>query len=82
MWIKLFAGAREKSGRDKIEIDCTPPVTTLKIKQLLNQQYPELGSFTSYARLAINNRFVENELELLQPSIHDEIALIPPVSGG
>ena len=44
----------------------------------LRAQYPVLGELTSFA-VAVNNEYAGPEQQLRE---HDEIALIPPVSGG
>ncbi len=48
------------------------------LKKHLRQSYPELNELSSLA-IAVNNAYAEED-ELI--NINDEIALIPPVSGG
>lgn len=76
--IALFGIAREIVGQSQLEL--TLPVDT-SVQQLLSQlqeQYPGLSQLSSLA-VARNNEYAQGE-ELLQE--RDEIALIPPVSGG
>jgi len=44
----------------------------------LGKAYPELGKLSSLA-IAVNNSYAQDEEEI---NSYDEIALIPPVSGG
>ena len=52
--------------------------TVSDLRQTLLTQYPDLRGLSS-VMVAVNQRYGENELVLKST---DEIALIPPVSGG
>jgi molybdopterin converting factor subunit 1 len=52
--------------------------TTADLKNSLEQQYPRLKQLTSYM-VAVNNEYAQDESILNET---DEIAIIPPVSGG
>lgn len=45
----------------------------------LTTQYPEMERFRSYIRIAVNEAYVDPGFKLHDG---DEVAIIPPVSGG
>ncbi len=52
--------------------------TVGQLRSYLKGTYPEMGNLSSLA-IAVNSEYAEDEREIKQ---EDEIALIPPVSGG
>lgn len=52
--------------------------TVGQLRNYLTDAYPEMGGLSSLA-IAVNSEYAEDEKEI---SATDEIALIPPVSGG
>lgn len=54
------------------------PTTVAALKMYLTKHYPALEKLTALA-VAVNNNYA-NDTQEIQPN--DEIALIPPVSGG
>lgn len=52
--------------------------TTVDLKIALEKQYPRLNQLRSYM-IAVNNEYASDDRALTET---DEIALIPPVSGG
>jgi molybdopterin converting factor small subunit len=46
------------------------------------QQFPQLSSISENCLLAVNQRYCQNENEILQLNERTEIAVIPPISGG
>lgn len=52
--------------------------TVAELRQFLNERYPSLTGLRSLL-IAVNNNYAEETIELRET---DEIALIPPVSGG
>ena len=75
--IKAFGIAREIVGGREVEVEC-PGQTVAVLKETLEQRFPSLLALRSYF-IAVNNVYAADST-LLQPS--DEIAIIPPVSGG
>lgn len=55
-----------------------PGNTTSDLRAGLEQQFPRLKQLRSYM-IAVNNEYAENSHMLTEK---DEIAIIPPVSGG
>lgn len=75
--IKAFGITKEiLGGREMvIEVDGT---TVAELRQHLNEKYPTLTGLRSLF-IAVNNNYAEEQTRLSET---DEIALIPPVSGG
>ncbi|MEN9613467.1 MAG: hypothetical protein RLZZ628_4281 [Bacteroidota bacterium] len=78
MKILAFGIAREIMGGATIEINLAENATVTDLKQLLANQYPRLNQLHSLL-IAVNMEYAQPH-QILQAS--DEIALIPPVSGG
>ena len=72
--VRLFAALRESAGRGAFEIEVAEGATVADIWPLL-----ELGAEPRGLLYARNRTYVERS-EALQPG--DEVAFIPPVSGG
>lgn len=79
MEILLFGITKDIISKNKISLaDAAPVATVGELKVWLLQQYAGIGNLSSLA-VAVNKEYAEDETPL-QPG--DEIALIPPVSGG
>lgn len=77
--VKLFGIAREIASENQIQIELkkeNPKVSDLL--ETLKNKYPELQKLRSLL-IAVNSDYAEEETVL---SSQDEIAVIPPVSGG
>ncbi|MGB4849785.1 MAG: MoaD/ThiS family protein, partial [Saprospiraceae bacterium] len=64
---------RKKSVQVQIQIN-----TTSHLREVLESLYPDLKTLSVY-KIAVNEEYVSNEMMLKEG---DEIAIIPPVSGG
>lgn len=78
--ILSFAQLREQLGFARLELELEAGTQAGQLKSLLAERYPEAALSLDASRLAINRSYVANPEQLLQAG--DEIALIPPVSGG
>lgn len=78
--VLFFASAREATGRSEEMTSCDPEGISERVfwDQLV-VRHPALASLRSSMRLARNHEYMDREA-LICPG--DEIALIPPVSGG
>lgn len=76
--ILLFGITKDLVGSSKIVLDIPSGTTIAEFKTLLQTSYPELSGMESVA-VALNSEYAMPG-DLIQQ--HDEIALIPPVSGG
>lgn len=77
--VQLFAGARQLARADELLVDAEAPLTVARLRRLLEQASPPLGPLLAASRLAVNARYAD-ESDLV--AADDEVALIPPVSGG
>ncbi len=73
-----FGIAKEIFDGSVIEADLGNEVTVAALKQTLEEKYPRLKRLATYM-VAVNNTYAQAELIV---SASDEIAIIPPVSGG
>lgn len=79
MRVLFFASIREKLRRS--ETTCPLP-DGATVRDLLDQlcfDYPPLADVRATLRVAVNQEYVDPQHRL---SDNDEVALIPPVSGG
>lgn len=75
--IKTFGIARDIMGGKEVEVEISGNTVSL-LRSSLIQKYPELENLRSLF-IAVNQNYSEDTTELIES---DEIALIPPVSGG
>ena len=76
--VLLFGVAKEISGRSSVVIELPSPSTVDELKALLEQRFPRLKQLAS-DMIAVNNEYASAG-NIIQE--HDEVAVIPPVSGG
>ncbi|WP_239615137.1 molybdenum cofactor biosynthesis protein MoaE [Cohnella mopanensis] len=78
--ISLFAGLAERLGTRTIQQSWEDSrLTANQIKQRLSEQYPEHADLLSVCFLACNQSYAGDDTLV---SHSDELALLPPVSGG
>ena len=76
--VRLFASLREKTGTSATESKLAPGATLADLLEELHGRFPELRSCGRVA-YAVNSEYAKLEQALVDG---DEVALIPPVSGG
>jgi MoaE-MoaD fusion protein len=78
--VRLFAMLREQAGRDAFELELADGATVADALEALRER-DGLGDMLEHmpVRAAVNREYVATEAPL---SSGDELALIPPVSGG
>jgi molybdopterin synthase catalytic subunit len=76
--VRLFARVREVAGADLVELDeqCG---TVAGIRDALAARYPQVGGLIARSAVAVNGEYAPDDQRICG---EDEIALIPPVSGG
>lgn len=81
MKVKLlfFASCRNITGTKELIWDVSENMTVGEIKKEIAAQYPKLASMEKVLSIAVNAEYVDGSIVL---SDGDEIAFIPPVSGG
>ncbi len=77
--VKFFALTRDIVGSNQQTYTLFENATTNDLLEQLIKQYPKLSEWKPFIRIAVNQEYVMQEIIL---SEHDEVALIPPVSGG
>ena len=77
--MRLFASAREVVGKQEVIVDVPEGVTAADLLTQLVAQHPDLRRLAPSLKLAVNHEYVEGGRRLAEG---DEVALIPPVSGG
>ncbi len=76
--VLAFGIAKDIFGGSSINVELPEQGTTGNLKQSLESSYPLLKQLASYM-VAVNNEYAQDENIL---SERDEVAIIPPVSGG
>ena len=79
MKIKLFSALREAAGQDEISLPWKQGMTYLDLLEQLKKNFHPRASLLEYCFVAVNGRYAERETVLLP---EDEVAVLPPVSGG
>ncbi|WP_091175696.1 molybdenum cofactor biosynthesis protein MoaE [Paenibacillus sp. 1_12] len=79
--IQVFAGLAERMQGPLfvLDWDSSIPLTPVILKEHLQVQYPEASTLLSQAFVAINQSYAGDHQIIHE---NDEIAIIPPVSGG
>jgi MoaE-MoaD fusion protein len=78
--VRLFAMLRERAGRDSVEIELPDEATVADAFERLAAE-PRLGDLVGRLplRMAVNREYVGGDARI---SPGDELAVIPPISGG
>lgn len=79
MRILFFAQLKDATGQSEIEWPTTEPLGAADLWARLEQHWPAVAAHRRATRLARNGEYARPD-EAFQPG--DEVALIPPVSGG
>ncbi|MEX2176901.1 MAG: molybdopterin converting factor subunit 1 [Pirellulaceae bacterium] len=77
--VKLFAVARQRVGRDQIDVELPEAATVRELRGAIAEQFPPLADVLAHVRFAVNNDYAAESTALVPGC---EVALIPPVSGG
>ncbi len=77
--IHLFAIARQRVGSPEIVVTLPKPATVGDLRRATAEQYPDLALLLPAMMVAVENAYVGDDVTIADGN---EIALIPPVSGG
>lgn len=77
--IRFFAGHRDIVGQSEMTLTLEPGTTVGMLWERLSSEYPRLRGYTGRLLYAVNQQFSDLATELHDG---DEVAYIPPVSGG
>ena len=77
--VKLFAILRDRVGESEITITVPTGITVNYLNSEILKKYPQLKSFNNKFVTSVNWKVTTGDTII---SSKDEIALLPPVSGG
>jgi molybdopterin converting factor subunit 1 len=77
--IHLFAGVRAAIGQPVLELELPEGCTVGTLQELLSQRYPQAAPLLRSSVIAVNQQYAHQTTRLSEAQ---EIAIIPPVSGG
>ena len=77
--VRLFAGLRDMVGARSIRLDLPEGATIGDLRERVGQDYPAVRPFLTTLVCAVDEEYVPSS-HVLRPG--DDVALIPPVSGG
>jgi molybdopterin synthase catalytic subunit/molybdopterin synthase sulfur carrier subunit len=77
--VTFFALARDLAGAGNADVELPAGATNATLLAALVGRYPALATLAGHLRFAVNNAYVPGDHAL---GDGDEVAVIPPVSGG
>jgi molybdopterin converting factor subunit 1 len=77
--VLFFAALRERARASEIVVDIEPDTTVGELWDRLCVERPALAAFQARIAFARNQEYVDSKMTLQD---NDEVAFIPPVSGG
>jgi molybdopterin converting factor subunit 1 len=77
--VLLFASLKDAAHADRISVSLSQDATVADLLHAVSDQHPALSRHLPHCRVAVNREYARND-EPVQEG--DEIALLPPVSGG
>jgi molybdopterin converting factor small subunit len=66
-------------GKDTIDVDWAENMTVGDVRKKLNESFPILSNVNTQFTISVNRRVI-GDRELIQKT--DELAVLPPISGG
>lgn len=76
--VLAFGITKDIFGASAVDVVLNEKITVTSLRSTLEEKYPRLKQLASYM-IAVNNEYASDSEELQQ---QDEVAVIPPVSGG
>ncbi len=77
--VRYFAIYREAAGESQVEIDVSEGSTLGDVLEIVFKRHPKLEKWADSIVCSVNKKYADNDKVLAEG---DEIALLPPVSGG
>jgi len=77
--VRCFASAREIVGTGELVVDLPEGSTLIQLLDRIQGQFPRLQGLAGSLLFSVNREYAPSDKRL---SADDEVALIPPVSGG
>lgn len=77
--VLLFGAAADRAGTRKVQLDVEEGATLAEVWPLLAGRYPGLSTMRDTLAFAVNGEYARMDGRV-EPG--DEVAVLPPVSGG
>lgn len=77
--VKFFASTREIAGKPSLELEVNESSTTKDVIETILQSIPDLKDGIDEVSIAVNKKYVRDVVTLCDG---DEVAFLPPMSGG
>jgi molybdopterin converting factor subunit 1 len=77
--VLFFAVLRERTGRSQQVVELSGPTTVAGLFEQLAREHPAIAPLRGRIQIAVNRQIVGSDHQL---AAGDEVAFIPPVSGG
>jgi len=77
--VRVFAKLRELTGSDVVEVPVPAAATAHDVLRAVESLWPEAKGLLAKTAVAVNNEYADPDHPVREG---DEVALIPPVSGG
>jgi molybdopterin converting factor subunit 1 len=79
VWVRLFARFRDAIGAESVAVPLPGPRTAAALRRQMGELYPDLAGLLERSAIAVNGEFANDDTPVTPD---DEVALLPPVSGG
>ena len=79
--VKYFANLKQMAGKDEDQFDISEGITLAQLSDLIEKSVPQLGSMVREKKVMVSLNYDVVPLETVVKD-GDEIALLPPFSGG
>lgn len=77
--VRFFATAKDAVNRSEATIELPAASNASDVLTYFTSRYPAMKELRSFIRVAVNEAYVDLDFKL---SNGDDVAIIPPVSGG
>ncbi len=77
--MKFFASYREILGKDEVEVDVGEDTDITGLLEVLKKVHPEIKALSETLIVSVNKEYATYDTILKNK---DEVAILPPVSGG
>jgi molybdopterin converting factor subunit 1 len=77
--VLLFAEAKLSLSSSQLRVTLPERATVSALRGEISRRHPALGGLLARSAIAVNQRFVDDSTAITET---DEVAWIPPVSGG
>jgi molybdopterin converting factor subunit 1 len=77
--VLLFGAAADRAGTRKVELEIDEGSTLAEVWPLLAERYPDLSAMRDTLAFAVNGEYARMDGRV---GPGDEVAVLPPVSGG